>query len=891
MALTLGSSLGPYRIVERVGAGGMGEVYKAHDTRLNRTVAIKVLPASLTSDPVAKRRFEREARAVAALSSPHICPLYDIGHDTGTDFLVMEYLEGETLRDRLARGRLPLKQAIRYGTDIAAALSAAHRAGVVHRDLKPANVMLTESGAMLLDFGIARLPEVVETRTSAPVGSLTVEGSVLGTIPYMAPEQVEGRLTDTLTDIFAFGAVMYEMVSGRRAFAGDSDASIAAAILTTHPTRLAEIDPGVPASLEHLVEVCLAKDPSKRWQSAADVVMELEWVNSERLERQPGPVPTARRRLWTLPIVAFATCATGIAAALIWSERAQPTVPIGPPARFEIPLPAGSQLLDAPALSRDGTRIAFSALDKDGVTRIYLRHINEVDSTPLSAAEGGRAPFFSPDGRSLAFFGRGGLKVLPLGGGPSSVIVSFGHDPGTFRGGVWGSDGITFAAWGNVGLTRVSESGGAVDAVTTPAFDADEVGHLWPEELPGGRAFVFTTTGRTDPEPFKISIHSSDRPGHRDLLEPGRNARYSPSGHLLYTVANSLLAVPFDTRTLRVTGKPVPILKNVAGIRNAGIAFFSVSESSTLAYGPGPDITSQRTPVWIGADGVETPLTNVPPGLNLNDAHASLTGTYVLFSGGRTASTTDLWVHDIVRGSWNPLTRTAAPDFAPVWASDPERVFYSSSGRTSAYDLYSISADGSSGPELVFESLYNKFPSSWSPTTKRLAYVEYPTQTNADIWLLDLSGPAKPSVFANDPRFREGGPDFSPDGRWLAYDSDESGRTEVFVRPVGRSGKKLPVSTQGGMRPRWSRDGTQLSYINNDTLMVTRILSAGDELRPVDTSVRARFPYVGGAVANYAIIPDGRVLRIRHEPTAVVVDRLVVVQDWVSQLLKRSDSR
>ena len=887
MALTLGSSLGPYRIVERVGAGGMGEVYKAHDTRLNRTVAIKVLPGSLTSDPDAKRRFEREARAVAALSSPHICPLYDIGHDTGTDFLVMEYLQGETLRDRLARGRLPLKQAIRYGTDIAAALSAVHRAGVVHRDLKPANVMLTESGAMLLDFGIARLPEVVETRTSAPVGSLTVEGSVLGTIPYMAPEQVEGRLTDTLTDIFAFGAVMYEMVSGRRAFAGDSDASIAAAILTAHPTRLAEIDPGVPASLDHLVEVCLAKEPSKRWQSAADLVTELEWVNSERLDRRPPSAPDARRSRWTVPSVAVGACATGIAAALIWSGRAQPTAPIGPPARFEIPLPAGSQLLDAPAISRDGTRIAFAALDKDGITRIYLRHINEVASRALSAAEGGRSPFFSPDGRSLAFFGPGGLRVLPLGGGTATVIRSFGYASANRAGGVWGSSGITFAAWDNGGLTRVSGSGGAGDAVTTPAFDADEIGHFWPEELPGGRATIFTTTGRNDAEPFKIGIQSSDRPGHRDLLDTGRNARYSPSGHLLYTVANSLMAVPFDIRALRVTGKTIPILENVAGIRVAGSAFFAVSESGTLVYGPGRDIISRRTPLWIGADGVETPLTNLPPSTDLWEPHPSFTGEQVLFMG-ETASRTDLWLHDIVRGTWTKLTTSAPPDFAPVWASDPERVFFSSNGRTEAIDLFSIAPDRSARPELIFESRFNKFPSSWSPTTRRLAYIEFPDTTNADIWLLDLSGPAaKPSVFANDPRFSEGGPDFSPDGRWLAYDSNESGRTEVFVRPVERSGKKYHVSTQGGTRPKWSRDGTKLFYISNDRLMVTRISFAGDELHLGDTSVhRARFPYTGGAVANYAIFPDGRVLRVRREPTEVVVDRLVVVQDWVSQLLK-----
>ena len=829
MALTLGTSLGPYRIVERLGAGGMGEVYKAHDARLNRTVAIKVLPGSLTNDPVAKRRFEREARAVAALSSPHICPLYDIGHDAGTDFLVMEYLQGETLSDRLGRGRLPLDQTIRYGIDIAAALSAAHRAGVVHRDLKPANVMLTESGAMLLDFGIARLPEVVETRTSAPVGSITVEGAVLGTIQYMAPEQVEGRLTDALTDIFAFGAVIYEMVSGRRAFSGDSYASIATAILTTQPNRLTEIDPCVPASLEHLVEVCLAKEPSKRWQSAADLVTELEWVDSERVHRRPPALSDARRGRWTLPIVAFCACAIGITAAVLWLGRAQPTVPVGPPARFEIPLPAGSQLLSAPALSRDGRRIAFSALDKDGVTRIYLRLINEIDSMALAATEGGRAPFFSPDGRSLAFFGPGGLKVLPLGGGPSSVILPFGHNPGNFRGGVWGSNGMTFAAWENVGLTRVSESGGAVDAVTTPAFDADESGHLWPEELPGGRAIVFTTTGRDDTEPFKIGIHSSDRQGHRDLLDVGRSARYSPSGHLLYAVGNSLLAVPFDTRELRVTGKPVPIVENVAGIRTAGIAFFSVSESGTLVYGPGRDITSQLTPLWIGADGGETPLTNVPSGTNLSDPHPSLTGEQVLFSGA-TGPRTDLWVHDIARGTWNRLTTTARHDFAPVWASDPERVLYSSNGRTGAYDVFSISSDGSTGPELVFESRYNKFPSSWSSTTKRLAYIEYPETTNADIWLLDLSGPAKARVFANT-RFSEGGPDFSPDGRWLAYDSDESGHTEIFVRPVGHSGRKLQVSTQGGMRPRWSRDGTQLFYISNDALMATRIFSAGDELR------------------------------------------------------------
>jgi WD40 repeat protein len=394
-------------------------------------------------------------------------------------------------------------------------------------------------------------------------------------------------------------------------------------------------------------------------------------------------------------------------------------------------------------------------------------------------------------------------------------------------------------------LSRVSDSGGAAEALTSPAPDADEVGHFWPEELPGGRAVIFTTTGRGDTEPFKISIHSSDRPGHRDLLDTGRSARYSPSGHLLYTVASSLMAVPFDARALQVTGKAAPILENVAGLRNAGAAFFSISESGTLVYGPSRDITSR----------------------------------------------TDLWRHDVARGMWTKLTTTAPPDFAPVWASDPERVIYASNGRTAAYDIFSIAPDGSAGPELVFESPDNKFPSSWSPTTKRLAYVEYTALTNADIWLLDLSGPAKASVFANT-RFSEFGPDFSPDGRWLAYDSDESGRREVFVRPVPpRSGRKMQVSTQGGARPRFSRDGSQLFYISNDRLMATRISFAGDELRPGDTSVRARFPYSGGAVANYAVLPDGRVLRIRREPTEVVVDRLIVVQDWVSQLLGRSDSR
>jgi eukaryotic-like serine/threonine-protein kinase len=810
----------------------------------------------------------------------------------------MEFLDGETLADRLARGRLKLNQAIEYGIDIAKALSAAHRAGVIHRDIKPGNIMLTKAGATLLDFGIAKVPDLFETRTSAleTAQPLTTAGTVLGTLQYMAPEQVEGRPADSLTDIFAFGAVLYEMVSGHRAFSGESYAAIAGAIVSTAPDPLIKRDATVPTTLDHLVQVCLAKDPARRWQSAADVLTELEWVQSEQAKPHTPAETQGRSSRWKTALLVFVVVALATAVVALWSGRTQPEVSVSPAGRFEILLPAGSRLLDRPAISRDGTLIAYTSLDKDGVTRMYLRPIDRLEATALSAAEGGRAPFFSPDGRSLAFFGRGGLKSLPLDGGALKSLPLDGNpairwasenDPGAFLGGSWGDDGrITFALFGTEGLSRVSETGGAVESLTVPAYDADEVGHLWPEVLPGGRAVVFTTTGRDQTEPYKLCIHSSDRPGHRELISAGRSARYIPSGHIVYAQANSLVAAAFDIQTLQVKGKPLPIVERVAGVRHNASAFFSVSESGTLVYAQGPEMTPQSTTVWIGADGGQTPLKNPSVVSHPMDPYPSPTGEHIAVTMD-TGSRSEVGIHDIRRGTWNRLTTTAAPDFAPVWTSEPERVIFSSTGRSGAFDLFSMAPDGSTAPELLFSSSYRKFASSWSPATKLLAYVEITDSTREDIWLLDLSAsPPKANDFLKTP-FREGAPDFSPDGRWIAYDSDESGRQEVYVRPVGRDGRKHQISTEGGRRPRWSRDdGRQLFYINsnNDTLMAARISFSGNEPSVVGTSVRARFPYFGGVVANYGTFPDGRILMVRLEPNTVVVDRLIVVQDWPSKI-------
>ncbi len=885
MTLAAGARLGPYEIVSAVGAGGMGEVYRARDCRLNRTVAIKVLPSGVTRDPIALQRFEREARAAAALSHPHVCPVHDVGRHDGIDFLVLEFLDGETLAQRLVRGKLPLEQALLYATQIASGLAAAHDAGLIHRDIKPGNIMLTKSGAMLLDFGLARTPEAIPTDATLTIEQpLTSAGTVLGTVQYMAPEQLEGRPADHRSDIFALGAVLYEMVSGRRAFRGETSSAIVTALLTTNPEPLTTTDPTIPSALEHLVRVCLEKDPAQRWQSAADITRQLQWIAGDRANAR-APIATSGR--WFTPrssLWAAAGLALGAVLMMLWPRSdSAPRNAVVTPARFEIDVPPGSRLLEPPAISSDGKRIVFTVMDKTQSTRLYLRSIDRVEASPIPGTEGGRYPALSPDGLSLAYLGPGGLKTKSLEGGaptiiwPSALLAALG------RGISWGSDGtIAFASNPNTGLSRVAAGGGNAQFFTTPAPERDEIGHVWPEQLPDGRGVIFTTTGRGEAEPFKLCIHSPEQPGHRDLVESGRNARYV-RGHLIFAVADALMAAPFDVRSLKFTGKPVAVLNSLQGVSGIGAALFAVSESGTLVYSDGPAITQTSTPVWVGSDGQTTPLKNVTTQALHHDATVSPDGQHAAFSVIR-GPWQDVWLHDIARSSWTRLTTAAPAEMAPVWLPDRGAIVFSSNANSIA-ELYSIPADGSGEASVLFRSPNSKYATSWSSANKLLAYVEFTPTTQSDVWLLDLSGTPKAEPFLTS-RFAESAPDFSPDGRWIAYESDESGRFEVFIRPVRPPGGKVHVSTDGGTKPRWSRDGRQLFYINDGKLIAVSISPQDETLAVGAQTVRAHLDYFGGASANYSVAPDGRVLMVHRDPLPAGPNRLIVAQDWLAQVTK-----
>jgi serine/threonine-protein kinase len=884
MTLAAGAKLGPYEIVGPIGSGGMGEVYRAHDFRLNRTVAIKVLPPGLTGDPVALARFEREARAVAALSHPHVCPVHDVGQHDGIEFLVLEFLDGETLARRLSRGKLPLDQALQYATQIAAGLAAAHDAGLIHRDIKPGNIMLTRNGAVLLDFGLAKTHEsggmdAIETITS-PV---TTAGTVLGTVQYMAPEQIEGRPADQRSDIFAFGAVVYEMVSGRRAFRGETPTAVVTAVLGTNPEPLPTLEPTIPTALDHLVRVGLEKDPARRWQSASDVVRHLEWIVADRANTRVSPAQAQRWFQRSAALWALAGLAVGASLVALWPRADSRDLSRTTPARFEIRLPADTRLPEAPAISPDGRRIVYTVMKEDLSTRLLLRSIDRIESTEVQGSEGGRYPSFSPDGQSLVFLGPGGLKTASVDGGTPTIIWSSPLLPALGRGISWGSDGtIVFASTPNGGLLRRPAAGGEVQFFTTVVPERDEIGHLWPDQLPEGRGVIFTTTGQGEAEPYKLCIHSPGQSGHRYLLDTGRNAHYLRSGHLVYAMSDTLMVAPFDLSSLQLTGRPFPAVRGVFGMSGLGAGYFSVSDSGTLVYSEGPQIALSSTPVWIDTAGTSTPLSNIPAGSLHYDATVSPNGQHAAFSVVR-GPWQDLWLYDIARSVWSRLTSAAPADMSPVWVPERGAIVFSANAESVA-EIYSIPVDGSGEPTLLFRSSYSKYPTSWSAANQVLAYSEFTPTTRSDIWLLDLSGPPKAVPWLAT-RFQEEAADFSPDGQWIAYESDESGRDEVSIRPL-RKGGKLAVSTGGGTKPRWARDGKHLHYINGAKLMVVSVTPRGDTLMIGAPTVHANHEYFGGSTPNYSIAPDGRVLMVRRDPTPSFADRLIVVQDWLAGVIE-----
>src|SRR5262245_13846611 len=797
MTLSIGTRLGPYEVLAALGAGGMGEVYRARDTRLDRTVAVKVLPSAMSSSPEVRQRFEREAKTISQLSHPHICALYDVGREGDTDYLVMELLEGETLSDRLAKGALPLEQTLRYGVEIADALDKAHRQGIVHRDLKPGNVMLTKSGVKLLDFGLAKMIAPVESKsglTSLPTvaGSpnLTQEGTILGTFQYMAPEQLEGKEADARTDIFAFGALLYEMATGRKAFAGTSQASLITSIMSSEPPAVSSIQPLAPQAFDRVVKTCLAKDPEERWQSAGDVGKELRWIGEGSAAGLAAPVVvSSRRRLreriaWS---VAAAAAAAAIWLAVTGSKRPAESrhairafLPAPKGAEFVLSGPGGGSL----TLSPDGKFLTFAATGADGVERLWLRPLEGAEARPIAGTEGGQYPFWSPDSRFIGFFARSKLKKIAVSGGVAIDLCDASSDP---RGATWNRDGlILFESHWREGLSAVSADGGVPKLVTQIDEARKETTHRWPFFLPDGRHYLYLAGSHVVEETsgenaiYVGELGTTDR---RLLVHARSNAVYA-NGYLVYISERSLVARRFDAKTRKLEGEPATLTENIRYERGFFQGVFSASQAGQLAYQRGGAETFLRVR-WYDRSG--------KPGDSLTEP-----GTYfdVRFSpDGKWAAVpvgdpSDIWIYDLTKGMRTRLTFDPMSDSGPVWSPDGRTIYYSSD-RKIHWQIYRRQTSGATQEEALTSLPDPAEVLDVSPDGRFLVYqqIARKNRTNVDLWILPLSGGGKATPFLDSPFF-ESDARFSPDGRWLAYSSNESGRDEVFVTAFpGREGR------------------------------------------------------------------------------------------------------
>ncbi len=808
MTMTPGGRLGPYEILAPIGAGGMGEVYRARDTRLDRTVAIKVLPENLSSSPEIRQRFEREAKTISTLSHPHICALYDVGNQDGIEFLVMEYLEGETLADRLARGPLPLEQTLRYGIEIADALDKAHRQGIVHRDLKPGNVMLTRSGAKLLDFGLAKVVAPPSSSGVAglsmlpttPKGSnLTAEGTILGTFQYMAPEQLEGKDSDARTDIFALGAVLYEMATGRKAFAGTSQASLISAIMASDPPPISVVQPMTPPAMDRVVKTCLAKDPDDRWQAAGDVAKELKWIaeggSSAGLPASADARPRKRERLaWTI-----AAAAVGLALALLLlrrppSESLSTRSHLLPPEKVQFETDGDN--CGSVTISPDGRQVTFAAKSAAGKSMLWLRSLDSLSARPIPGTEDASFPFWSPDSRFLAFFAAGKLQKVDLAGAPPLAVCDA---PGG-RSGSWNRDGvILFSPNSNTEIFQVPAAGGAATPVTTLDVARGETTHRWATFLPDGKHFLYMAGSHSEgtrSASNAIYLASLGASARTRLLSGRSNVAYA-SGYLISMREHVLLAQAFDASRGRLAGDAVALADGVAYEASYFRGNFSVSDNGVLVYATGMGAMGSRLR-WYDIK------TGQPSGEPMGDS-AEYRDLAVSRDGSRIAATIAdpstglpaIWLID-PRGVRTRFT-FGAPAFGCVYSPDGTRIAYAKSS-----GIYARPASGGGAEECLYSSDAQLGPTDWSRDGRFIAFnsVRPGSKTKQDVWILPLFGNRKayPLLAMASTEF---GASFSPDGRWISYGSDESGRPELYVAAFPGPGGKWQVSVNGAVGGSW----------------------------------------------------------------------------------------
>jgi serine/threonine protein kinase/Tol biopolymer transport system component len=902
MTMVAGTRLGPYEILAPLGAGGMGEVYRARDTRLGRDVAVKVLPEQRAASREVRARFEREARTVSSLNHPHICTLYDVGREGDTDYLVMELIEGETLAQRLARGALPQDQVLKLGAEIADALDRAHRAGVIHRDLKPGNVMLTKSGTKLMDFGLARPagmggPEsgsgvTLATLAQSPTMGqpLTVAGTIVGTFQYMAPEQLEGHEADARSDIWALGCVLYEMAAARPAFEGKSQASLVGAIMNAQPLPISQLVPMTPPALDGLVRACLVKDAADRIQSAHDVKLQLEWIAGAG-SQAGAPLPRSTRRrsrerlAWG---VAIAAVLLGVMAVAFVSRPR----PLTPAVEASLLPPLGvvfssSTVRPLPlALSPDGSVIAFCARNGEGPDMLWVRSLASQDARSLAGTEGAQGPFFSPDGRSLGFFADGKLKRIDVAGGPV-IQLADRMDP---RGGTWNQDGvILFTRYTFGPVSRISADGGSVMDATTLDSTLGEATHRYPYFLPDGRHFLYLARQASAGSGKNPTIYAGELGSARRtrLVEVASNVVYA-SGHLLYIRGGVLVAQPFDPSALAVTGPAVPLVDDARMDERFSRGVFAASANGVLVCMTGKDQT--RTQLrWLDRSG--HPLGDIGEPADYTYGGAPQMSPDGRFAAmpilNRDRGNSDVWTIDLTTGRRRKLTVDMKDHPAAAWVFDGKAVVVATMEQAKG-SLDLVDLDGSNAGRLVTVQDY-----VW-PQSSRDGFFLYTaehsgTRSESDLLAVGLAGDRAVVPVANGPGGESDG-QFSPDGRLVAYMSDETGRGEIFVAAFPQPGGRWQVSQDGGAEPRWRRDGRELFYVDPENYLVC--IDVERSATGFQTgAVRRLFQFHGaGGPWRYDVSPAGDRFLVTVPLEGDLASPVTLITDWTRKLAQRQRS-
>jgi serine/threonine protein kinase/Tol biopolymer transport system component len=887
MTIATGTRLGPYEILTPLGTGGMGEVYRARDAKLNRYVAIKILPEAFAHDDEWVSRFKREAQVLASLNHPNIAAIYGLEESNGAHGLVMELVEGATIAERIALGPIALSESLPIASQIIEALEYAHEKGVIHRDLKPANIKIAPDGAVkILDFGLAKVfgdDAVVQDSKLSHSPTLirgTQAGMILGTAAYMSPEQAQGKPVDKRSDIWSFGVVLCEMLTGRQLFAGETVSDIIAAVLRDKVDWSA-LPADTPPSLRKLLGRCLERDRKRRLRDIgdarneiADMLSDDPVAASESSAVIASPNTRWREIAWSLAVL----LAVAVGWILLRPASATPNVPLHLSITLGPTQELGREGDLLVALSPDGSRLVFVAHQGSEREQLYSRQMDGPEIKPIPGTAGAANPCFSPDGKWVLFYADNKLKKVSLDGGEPQVVCD-----ASWGGASWGpGDTIVFTRDYNTGLWRVPAAGGVPVELTSPDLPKGELGHLWPQILPDGKSVVFTAFS-TPMEKASIVVLSLETRKQQVLIEGGIFAHYVSTGHLVYARGKTMMAVPFDLGSLKVTGPAVSVLEDVPAHSSTGNSQFSISENGVLAYIPASAWSNERTLVSVDRQGVARSLTDrlkayAEPRLSPNVRRLAIT----IGDGNKS---NDVWIYELDREVLTRLTSGPTAEFNPIWTPDGKRIIFSL--ESPVYNLFWKAADGSGAEEPLFTNGNDKYPGSVSPDGKTLAFGEQHPETRFDVFVLPLEGERRPRPFLQTP-FMEYRPAFSPDGHWLAYQSNQSGRDEVYVQAYPGPGGKVQVSTDGGSEPVWAQSGKELFYRSGRKVLSVPIINSGAEFVAGKPVQLFEGPYSSDQYRpGYDVTPDGQRFMMVQVPEGSAPRQINVIVNWFEELRRR----